>query len=342
MRFLTKTSVYLVALLALNTIFGMAGYAQQPAGTVAGSGTNKGAAGSIEGTVQDSAGLVLVSAKVVVQPLGREAASDSQGQFRFANVPAGAYTLTISYVGFAPYAATVNVAAGQTADLTAKLEVPSAADSVMVTAGRLQGEAESVNVERMSANIVQVEPAGIITSLPNTNIADAIGRLPSVSLERDEGEGKYVQIRGTEPRLNNLTINGVNVPSVEVTVRNVKMDAIPENGIERIEVYKTLAADQDADGIGGTVNLVTPTAQDKPTYALNGAAGYNPQHLRPPLGHGQEIRLVAGRKLGPDQPRHRRPGAQPDDRAVTERPEHRLCEWRGHALLHVLPDALRL
>jgi len=52
----------------------------------------------------------------------------------------------------------------------------------------------------------QVLPAEVITSLPNTNIADAVGRLPSVSLERDEGEGKYVQVRGTEPRLTNLTL----------------------------------------------------------------------------------------------------------------------------------------
>ena len=58
-------------------------------------------------------------------------------------------------------------------------------------------------------------PAEVITSLPNTNVADAVGRLPSVSLERDEGEGKYVQIRGTDPRLSNLTINGVHVPSPE-------------------------------------------------------------------------------------------------------------------------------
>jgi len=56
---------------------------------------------------------------------------------------------------------------------------------------------------------MQVLPAEVITSLPNTNIADAIGRLPSVSLERDEGEGKYIQIRGTEPRLSNVTINGL-------------------------------------------------------------------------------------------------------------------------------------
>src|ERR1700722_17460312 len=235
--------------------------------------------GAITGTAVDSAGGSLVGAKVVVQPTGREVATDNQGQFRISGLTAGQYTLTASYVGFNAYTSTVTVAASQTATVNATLQVGSGADSVIVTDPRLQGDAEAINVERMSAEIVQVEPQGGVQSLPNTNIADAIGRLPSVSLERDEGEVKYVQIRGTEPRLNNLTINGVNVPSVEVTVRNVKMDAIPANGIERIEVYKTLSADQDADGIGGTVNLVTPTAQDKPTYALNGTAGYNPlQH----------------------------------------------------------------
>src|SRR6202051_4880443 len=232
--------------------------------------------GTITGTVQDSSASVLISAKVIVEPSERQAATDSQGQFRISNLPAGEYTLTASYVGFTPYKTTVKVEAGGTINVSAALQIGAQNDTVMVTAGRLQGQAEAINVERMSANIVQVEPAGVITSLPNTNVADAVGRLPSVSLERDEGEGKYVQIRGTEPRLNNLMINGVNVPSVEVTVRNIKMDAIPANGIERIEVYKTLSADKAGGGFGGTVNLVTPTAQDKPTYALNGTTGYNP------------------------------------------------------------------
>jgi TonB-dependent receptor len=264
-----------LGLLSLCTQLAMPAHTQQP-GPGTGNETNSGRSGAIAGTVQDSGGAILVSAKVIVQPSGRQVATDNQGQFRIANLPAGDYTLTISYVGFAPFTTTAKVESGQTANVEADLKVSSEADTVLVSAGRLQGEAEAVNVERMSAQIVQVEPMGVITSLPNTNIADAVGRLPSVSLERDEGEGKYVQIRGTEPRLNNLTVNGVNVPSVEVTVRNVKMDAIPANGIERVEVYKTLAADQDADGVGGTVNLVTPTALDKPTYSLNGTAGYNP------------------------------------------------------------------
>ena len=70
-----------------------------------------------------------------------------------------------------------------------------------------------MNEERTADNIVQVLPADVIRSLPNANMADALGRLPSVTLERDEGEGKYVQIRGTEPRLTNTTIDGINVPS---------------------------------------------------------------------------------------------------------------------------------
>ncbi|HEX3470201.1 MAG TPA: TonB-dependent receptor [Silvibacterium sp.] len=232
--------------------------------------------GTITGTVQDSAGSVFISAKVVLEPSGRQVATDDQGEFRIANLPVGEYTLTASYVGFNPYTTTVKVEAGQTANVTAALQVGSQADSVLVTAERLQGQAEAINVERMSANIVQVLPRTVIRSLPNKNIADAVGRLPSVSLERDEGEGKYVQIRGTEPRLSNVTINGVNVPSPEVTVRNIKLDVVPSDVVERIEVYKTLSADQDGDGIGGTVNLVTKTALEKPTYSLSGTAGYNP------------------------------------------------------------------
>ena len=52
------------------------------------------------------------------------------------------------------------------------------------------------NRQRTADNIVQVLPNESITSLPNANIADAVGRLPSVTLERDEGEGKYIQVRG--------------------------------------------------------------------------------------------------------------------------------------------------
>src|SRR5260221_1272739 len=251
--------------------------------------------GTITGIAKDEANSGLASALIEVQPLGRKVASDDQGQFRITDVPVGEYTLTASYVGFAPFSMTVKVEAGQTANVTAVLKVASVSDQVMVTAERLQGEAEAINIERMSDEIVQVLPSRVITSLPNTNIADAVGRLPSVSLERDEGEGKYVQIRGTEPRLSNVTINGVNVPSPETNVRNIKLDVVPSDLVERIEVFKALAADQDADGIGGTVNLVTRTAGERPFYSLAGQGGYNP--IQNGYGRGG-VNGTIGRRFG--------------------------------------------
>src|SRR6266851_2281560 len=232
--------------------------------------------GTVAGTVKDEAKGALPSALVELQPPGRKVASDDQGQFRMSDVPAGEYTLTVSYVGFTSFTTTVKVDAGQTVNVDAVLKVASVNDQVMVTAERVVGEAEAINIERMAENIVQVLPMTVITSLPNTNVADAVGRLPSVTLERDEGEGKYVQIRGTEPRLSNVTVNGVNLPSPEGAVRNIKLDAVPADLVERIEVFKTLSANQDADGVGGTVNLVTRTAGERPFYALGGTGGYNP------------------------------------------------------------------
>ena len=129
---------------------------------------------------------------------------------------------------------------------------------------RERGEVEAINIERTADTIIQVLPNEVITSLPNTNIADAVGRLPSVSLERDEGEGKYIQIRGTEPRLSNVTINGIHVPSPE-NVRNVKLDVIPADLVDMVEISKTLAANQDADAIGGSVNPVSYTHLTLPT-----------------------------------------------------------------------------
>lgn len=230
--------------------------------------------GTISGTVKDSTNALLPGARVEVKENGRSAVTDAQGQFLIPNVPAGNYTLNVSYVGFSPSSSSVTVAPGRTAHAEVMLNIGAQNETVTVSGERARGEVEAINIERTADNIVQVLPSKVITSLPNTNVADAVGRLPSVSLERDEGEGKYVQIRGTEPRLSNLTINGVNVPSPEGGVRNIKMDVIPSGIVDRIEVNKTLSANQDGDAIGGSVNLVTKTPAERPTIDFEEQGGY--------------------------------------------------------------------
>jgi outer membrane receptor protein involved in Fe transport len=232
--------------------------------------------GTISGRVTDAAHAVLQGARVELQPHGPSAVTDSTGQFFIAGVVPGEYKLFVSYLGFATLSKDVTIASGQALNADAVLQVETRSEIIEVRPEREVGEVGAINRERTADNILQVLPAEVITSLPNANIADALGRLPSVTLERDEGEGKYVQIRGTEPRLSNVTIDGINVPSPESGIRQIKLDTLASDLVESVEINKTLQANQDGDGIGGSVNLRTKTAGDVPTFSLYGLGGYTP------------------------------------------------------------------
>ncbi len=237
---------------------------------------NAQAHGAIAGTITNPNGAALQGAQIAIQDPSLTASTNEQGRFYINDLAPGTYNLTITYLGLAPLKRQASVTAGQTVEVDGHLQIPSDREDVVVNAARVSAEAEALNIERASDNLEQVMPNEIITSLPNANLADALGRMPSVTLERDEGEGKYVQVRSTEPRLTNTTVDGVNVPSEEPGVRQIKFDAIPASLVDSVEVSKTLQANMEGDGIGGSVNLVTKTASETPTIEVTGLGGYTP------------------------------------------------------------------
>ena len=256
--------------------------------------------GSIAGLVTDGTDAALQGAQIQIEPGEQTTTSDAQGHFILTGILPGHYTVAVSYIGFRPLTGQIDVAAGAVVTFNAPLAIVSSSQEVTVRPEREVGEAEALNRQRVADHILQVLPSQVINSLPNTNIADAVGRLPSVSLERDEGEGKYIQIRGTEPRLSNVTVDGINVPSPE-NVRNVKLDVIPADLVESVELSKTLSANQDGNAIGGSVNLVTRTATDQPYFTVEGLLGHTP--ISGGRGLDQVFstygrRFLEGKKLG--------------------------------------------
>jgi TonB-dependent receptor len=231
--------------------------------------------GVISGSIMDKSGAVLKGARIELLPSGITASANSQGDFVMRDVAPGHYTLTASYIGFKAQNEEIDVTANGRINLALKLDVASRGEEIVVSDTRGFGEAETINQTRTADNIIDVLPADIITSLPNANIADALGRLPGVVLERAEGEGEYVDIRGLEPRLTNITIDGITVPSPEPTVRQVRLDVINSDLVEAVEINKTLSANQDGDGIAGSVNLRTKMATDQPLFSVYGNGGYS-------------------------------------------------------------------
>jgi TonB-dependent receptor len=253
--------------------------------------------GSLSGTVADAVGDALPGARVTLDPGGVTAVADGQGDFLVSNLAPGSYTIKVEALGFEPYTHPVTITSISVIQEHAVLKISSAQENVQVYAGREKGEMEAMNEQQSSDNILEVLPADVINSLPNTNIADAVGRLPGVSLERDEGEGKYVQIRGTEPRLSNLTVDGINIPSPESSVRNIKLDVIPAELVGSIDVSKTLTPNQDGDAIGGSVNLTTRSAGDRPFLSISGMGGHSPIILAGQSNIDQ-FTLAAGKRFG--------------------------------------------
>jgi TonB-dependent receptor len=232
--------------------------------------------GVLVGRVADATGAVIQGATVQLTPSGLTTTSDALGEFIFAAVPSGTYTLKASSVGFSVFTNSVTVASGQTQHADVRLTVASGNDQVVVSAESGRDEVQAINEEITSANILQVMPETEILALPNANVADAVGRLPGVTVQRDEGEAVYVQVRGLDPRLTNTTIDGVTIPSPESNVRQVLLATIPADMVQSIELNKTLSANQDADGIGGSVNMVTKLAGEAPTISGTSTLGYSP------------------------------------------------------------------
>jgi TonB-dependent receptor len=132
--------------------------------------------------------------------------------------------------------------------------------------------------QRASDSIESVVRADAIGQLPDDNAAEALQRVPGVSIERDQGEGRFVTIRGLGPDLNSVNINGVNLPSSEPGGRAVALDVLPSELIQSLSVVKTLTPDMDANSLGATVNINSLSGFDHDGffYTISGEAGYNP------------------------------------------------------------------
>lgn len=152
------------------------------------------------------------------------------------------------------------------------MPVPAQAEPVVVT-GQASSIRKALLAQDASNPITSVVSTDDIGTLPDRNAAEALARMPGVSVQRDQGEGRYAVIRGLGPDLNTVTINGALVPAPENGRRGVSLDVLPAGMIRSLEVIKTLTPDMDANSLGGTIEIKTLSAFDLPGKFLSANAG---------------------------------------------------------------------
>jgi len=234
------------------------------------------AQGTIRGVVSDStSGEVLVGANILVKGTALGAATDLYGKYRISGVTAGRQVLRIAYIGSKTKEVPVTVVAQGELTVNVKL-MPDVIEGqeVLVTA-QVRGQEAAINQQITSNTIVNVISEEKIKELPDANAAEAIGRLPGVSIIRSGGEASKVILRGMSDKFTTFTIDGIRIPPTDPDSRGVDLSTFSQGTLAGVELFKALTPDKDADAIAGSINLVTRKAPSIRQARLDAKGAYN-------------------------------------------------------------------
>ena len=234
--------------------------------------------GTIVGRVVDeSTGDYLPGANVFLRGTTFGSATDRRGEFRIENIQPGSYTLVVDYIGYEEYSITVPVTLEKVIHLDISLKASYIEFEEIVVLGLRQGQSKALSRQRSAPNITNIVDREQMEKFPDMNTAEVLQRISGVNIQRSFGEGKFVFLRGTEPRFTTITINGEKIATPEDEERYVALNVISANQLAAIDVIKAITPDMDGDAIGGVVNLVTRSAFDHEDQVIraNLGSGYN-------------------------------------------------------------------
>jgi len=258
--------------------------------------------GTISGWVTDSErGAGLPGAQVRIPAIGYATNTNAQGEFTMIGVPAGSHSVAVEYLGLAPSTETAVVKAGARVEMRFRLKSPSVVVlEAFEVSGTVEGTGRALNLQRTAPNLMNIVSSDAIGQFPDPNVAEALQRAVGIGVQRDQGEGRYIQIRGTPAEFTSVTVDGVSVQPTQSGARRVDLDTIPSDVIDTLEITKALRSDQDADSIGGAVNITTQSAFTYEGLRVRGSIGHGVNELGDNLGDTRGSVSVSNR-FGPQK-----------------------------------------
>jgi iron complex outermembrane receptor protein len=240
------------------------------------------ATGSISGRVLNEAtGQYLNNARITVKGTDLSVLTDETGTFRISGVPAGSAVVEAFYSGLDPLAVSVPVSAGQNTprdinltnkaaygDKTATVKL----DAFVLTASKMtEGEALATNEQRFASNIKNVVATDAFGDVTEGNVAEFMKFLPGVTIEYSDASPNAVAVRGFDPNMTGVSVDGAQLANASGSAANrgFLFTQVSINNTSRIEVTKVPTPSSPADGISGTVNMVSKSAFERSKAQFN-------------------------------------------------------------------------
>jgi TonB-dependent receptor len=225
----------------------------------------------VSGKITDATtGEVLPGVNILVQ--GTLTGTTSEVSGRYSVLVSGAEAVLVySFIGYESQ--TVTVGTQGTIDIALNPDVQTLGEVVITAQGR--GQKQAVQQQINSNTIKNVVAPDRLQENPDANAAEAIGRLPGISVIRSGGEGTGLVIRGLEPRYSSVSLNGIQMASTSGEGRGTNINGISQYALQGVEVYKSLTADMEGNSVAGSVNLKLREAPEHFHMNLMAQGGYN-------------------------------------------------------------------
>ena len=154
-----------------------------------------------------------------------------------------------------------------------------AIEEVVVTGTPIkQSEMASIDAKRTALNVLDAISADTIGRFPDQNLADSLGRVPGIAIERDQGQARFVNLRGAPFRYTAIAFNGIDIPGAE-NGRIPRFDSFPAVITKRLTVNKAITADMPGEAVSGYVDIETHSPFDKEGFTIAFDAGFGEQEL---------------------------------------------------------------
>jgi TonB-dependent receptor len=231
--------------------------------------------GTITGRIVDAkTGEEIIGANVILEGTTLGAATDLDGKYIIANVPAGIYNLNISYLSYSKTKITnVEVTAGKTTTVNSALSPEAISVGEIVVTDKRDNSYESalLNQQKKSISISDGISAEQIKRSTDAASSDALRRVTGISLV----DNKFIYVRGTSERYSNALMNNTSLPGTEPDKKSFAFDLIPTNLLENTVIVKSFTPDVPGDFSGGLVKLNTIDFPNKLTVRVSYSSSYN-------------------------------------------------------------------
>ena len=184
---------------------------------------------TVKGLVKDSGNKKpLVGANVYITGTGMGTSTSDEGRYNIANVSPGTYTLKASYIGYESEEMEITVTAGEELEQDFELNYVTIEGKTVEVTAQARGQMDAINKQLKAKSIKNIISSDRIQELPDANAAEAVARVPGVSIRREGGEGNKVVIRGLSPKYNKITVNGTNLASTDADDRSTDLSMISQ------------------------------------------------------------------------------------------------------------------